>query len=235
MTTEPVDVKALAETVRRHLYVSGGAAGHDALEALLAEVDRARAAVDLLRLIGEQQQKTLAKLRRNGIVFDGTGGDWEKVALTIYTDLCEVDTWATQALDGLAAAGSPTGPPAPIPDSEFIPTPEEAAEIKRRAAVPPAEEACPTCDGTGCVCLRWRDWQSIEQGCHQGCPDCGLNGCPLPDLIDTDRPPESVFEDFRKLHGLAAGSPTGEETPRPRRSPDVLGRAAVPLAEEETP
>lgn len=38
-------------------------------------------------------------------------------------------------------------------------------------------KACATCDGTGCPCMRWRDWQSMEQGCHEGCPECGLNSC----------------------------------------------------------
>lgn len=32
---------------------------------------------------------------------------------------------------------------------------------------------CDACDGTGCPCLRGRDWQSIELGCECGCPECG--------------------------------------------------------------
>lgn len=30
---------------------------------------------------------------------------------------------------------------------------------------------CSSCDGTGCPCLRWRDWQSME-GCTCGCMEC---------------------------------------------------------------
>jgi hypothetical protein len=39
------------------------------------------------------------------------------------------------------------------------------------------EEACGTCDGGGCPCMRSRDWQSIEGGCKDGCPECGLATC----------------------------------------------------------
>ena len=49
--------------------------------------------------IGAQQQRTLEVLRSNGIVFDDLSDHWQKVAFTIYTDLCEMDTWAHQALN----------------------------------------------------------------------------------------------------------------------------------------
>jgi hypothetical protein len=35
-------------------------------------------------------------------------------------------------------------------------------------------EGCRACDGTGCPCMRWRDWQSMEYGCECGCAECGL-------------------------------------------------------------
>ncbi len=59
-------------------------------------------AVEALELIAEQQQKTLAMLRSNGIVFDSIGrepGNWQHVAFTIYTDLCEIDSVARNALE----------------------------------------------------------------------------------------------------------------------------------------
>ena len=66
-----------------------------------------------LERIAEQQTKTIDWLRANGIVFDNLDDHWQKVAFSIYNDLCEVDTWAHDALgegvDGkpraLAAAG----------------------------------------------------------------------------------------------------------------------------------
>ena len=62
----------------------------------MKECERYRAA---LEMIGAKQQETLETLRSNGIVFDDLGDHWQKVAFTIYTDLCEMDTWAHQALD----------------------------------------------------------------------------------------------------------------------------------------
>jgi len=37
--------------------------------------------------------------------------------------------------------------------------------------VEPAE--CENCDGSGCPCMRWRDWYSMELGCECGCHVCG--------------------------------------------------------------
>jgi ATPase subunit of ABC transporter with duplicated ATPase domains len=75
-------------------------------EAAEAEVERLTAA---LREIGAQQQKTLAVIESNGFVFDSIGkepGNWQHLAFTIYTDLCQVDTIAHQTLnDGVLAAG----------------------------------------------------------------------------------------------------------------------------------
>ena len=52
-----------------------------------------------LEKIGAKQQETLETLRSNGIVFDDLNDHWQKVAFSIYVDLCEMDTWAHQALD----------------------------------------------------------------------------------------------------------------------------------------
>lgn len=66
---------------------------------LMAENRQMREA---LEKIGAQQRKTLERFRMNGIVFDGPFDadpkNWENVAFSIYTDLCEVDLWAKQAL-----------------------------------------------------------------------------------------------------------------------------------------
>lgn len=68
---------------------------------LLAVVERYENA---LRQIGEQQQKTLGWIRDWDIVFDEAPGknpgNWQHVAFSIYTDLCEVDSWARSALAG---------------------------------------------------------------------------------------------------------------------------------------
>ncbi len=36
-----------------------------------------------------------------------------------------------------------------------------------------AQQTCDACDGMGCVCMRWRDWQSIDLGCQCRCGHCG--------------------------------------------------------------
>ena len=39
------------------------------------------------------------------------------------------------------------------------------------------ERSCDSCDGTGCPCMRARDWYSMDLGCKDGCGECGLNNC----------------------------------------------------------
>jgi len=60
-----------------------------------------------LEEVAEAQPATLENLRSNGVVFDGPLGNdpknWQHVAFSIYTDLCEVDSIARAALDALAA------------------------------------------------------------------------------------------------------------------------------------
>ena len=63
-----------------------------------------------LRLIADQQTKTINWIQANGIVFDGPLGtdpsNWEHVAFSIYNDLCQVDCWAHEAL-GESLDGTP--------------------------------------------------------------------------------------------------------------------------------
>lgn len=64
---------------------------------------RVRELEDALQAVRTRQQDTLGWLRENGIVFDGPLGtdpkNWQQVAFSIYTDLCEVEC--------IAAAVSP--------------------------------------------------------------------------------------------------------------------------------
>ena len=60
--------------------------------------ERYRAA---LEHIAAQQPKTLAMIEASGFVFRSIGnepGNWQHLAFSIYTDLCEVDVWARIAL-----------------------------------------------------------------------------------------------------------------------------------------
>lgn len=55
-----------------------------------------------LEAIAEIQPATLDKLRRHGVVFDDIGADptnWQHVAFTIYTDLCQADSIARSAIE----------------------------------------------------------------------------------------------------------------------------------------
>jgi len=73
---------------------------YDDLLRVCQERDRLRAA---LEWIATQQPKTLETLGKHGIVFDSIGGDpknWQHVAFSIYTDLCEIDSVARTALTG---------------------------------------------------------------------------------------------------------------------------------------
>ncbi len=55
-----------------------------------------------LERIAGQQQMTLATIKANGFVFEDIGsepGNWQHLAFTIYTDLCEIDSIARGALE----------------------------------------------------------------------------------------------------------------------------------------
>lgn len=64
--------------------------------------DDAEALAQALEQIAAQQQKTVGWMRANGIVFDGPLGtdpkNWQHVAFSVYTNLCEVDDLARAAL-----------------------------------------------------------------------------------------------------------------------------------------
>ena len=54
-----------------------------------------------LREIAKKQQETLEMIRSNGFVFDSIGkeqGNWQHLAFSIYTDICEIDVAARSAL-----------------------------------------------------------------------------------------------------------------------------------------
>jgi hypothetical protein len=55
-----------------------------------------------LERIAEQQPKTLAMIEGNGFIFESIGrepGNWQHLAFSIYSDLCEVDLIARSALE----------------------------------------------------------------------------------------------------------------------------------------
>lgn len=63
---------------------------------------------EALERISEQQQTTLRMIKDNGFVFDSVGcgpGNWQHLAFTLYTDLCEVDTIARGALASVTNEG----------------------------------------------------------------------------------------------------------------------------------
>ena len=48
-----------------------------------------------------RQQETLQMIERNGFVFDDIGaepGNWQHLAFTLYTEICDMDEIARQAL-----------------------------------------------------------------------------------------------------------------------------------------
>lgn len=67
--------------------------------------DLAQRVIDLeaaLSLIAAQQKKTLETIKANNFVFTDIGaeaGNWQHLAFSIYTDLCEVDSIARAALE----------------------------------------------------------------------------------------------------------------------------------------
>jgi hypothetical protein len=74
-------------------------------ETVKGDLRRCREALEdvgaTLERIAEQQPKTLAMIQRNGFKFEDIGnepGNWQHLAFSIYTDLCEVDSIARAAL-----------------------------------------------------------------------------------------------------------------------------------------
>lgn len=56
---------------------------------------------ELLEAIAAKQPEVMAMLRREGFVFDDLGhepGNWQHLAFTLYTVICEIDVLARQAI-----------------------------------------------------------------------------------------------------------------------------------------
>lgn len=55
----------------------------------------------VLRRVADKQPEVLAMIRREGFVFDSIGkepGNWQHLAFSLYTELCELDVIARSAL-----------------------------------------------------------------------------------------------------------------------------------------
>ena len=95
----------------------------DRLEAAEARVQELEAA---LREIAEKQQQALGIIESNGFVFDAIGkepGNWQHLAFTLYTEICEIDVWARNALDipiGDRALAPDTAPPTYASEEEML-------------------------------------------------------------------------------------------------------------------
>jgi len=59
---------------------------------------RATTLAEALARIRAVQPAALRRFHVQGTVFDGNGGEWERVALELYTDLCETESIARAAL-----------------------------------------------------------------------------------------------------------------------------------------
>jgi hypothetical protein len=56
---------------------------------------------EALERIAQMQPETVDMLRRHGFVFDSIGtepGNWQHLAFTLYTTICEIDTIARTGL-----------------------------------------------------------------------------------------------------------------------------------------
>jgi hypothetical protein len=95
----PSGLRAALETVRayhRDLLPGSKAKGYCSVCDALDELADAVAALE--RII-EVQPRMIETLRSNGIVFDDLDEHWQKVAFTIYNELCEIDRDARAALE----------------------------------------------------------------------------------------------------------------------------------------
>lgn len=98
------DLTEKAEVVRRAIEepVPKVQVVWDALAALDDILARGAVLETALRRIAEQQPLTLQTIESNGFVFTDIGqqpGNWQHLAFSIYTDLCEVDTIARGVLE----------------------------------------------------------------------------------------------------------------------------------------
>ena len=68
----------------------------------LALLVREQQTREALEAIEPKQRETLAMLKRNGFVFTHIGnepGNWQHLAFTLYTEICEIDTIVRSVLD----------------------------------------------------------------------------------------------------------------------------------------
>jgi len=57
---------------------------------------------EIARFAMDELDRAKDTIRREGFVFDGSGGHWEKLAFSFYTDLAETHYRAQSALDAIA-------------------------------------------------------------------------------------------------------------------------------------
>jgi hypothetical protein len=55
--------------------------------------------IQFVRYVQTRQPAALDYFRRNGFVFDNSGGRWEKLAFSLYSDLCELELKVRQMFD----------------------------------------------------------------------------------------------------------------------------------------
>ena len=111
--TDPVDVKALAETVRRDLVRVGEGRGElegtwpfkslAALDALLAEVDRRGEALSFALTVAVSRWHETCPNEERGL------REWLEMPEEVWPDYVMNDV-TPEVIAALAAAGSPTGP-----------------------------------------------------------------------------------------------------------------------------
>lgn len=75
--------------------------------------DALRGAIDSVQMM---QDRALLRFEAKGFVFDEKGGRWEKMAFTLYSDLCQLDGDAA----GWADALLPASKPAPMSERDLL-------------------------------------------------------------------------------------------------------------------
>ena len=56
----------------------------------------------LIDLVRSKQPEAMATMRQHGYIFNDEGGPWEKLAFSLYVDLCELKNAAENLLEGMA-------------------------------------------------------------------------------------------------------------------------------------
>jgi len=55
--------------------------------------------IKFARYAESKQPEALEMIERAGFIFDKSGGSWEKLAFTLYSDLCEINLKARQLFE----------------------------------------------------------------------------------------------------------------------------------------